>query len=76
MNYDVKDIGLATAGRYKIEWADFIKPVAGFYSYKGKLMTMPFNSSSPILWYNTTHYGAALFIPGMLRIVVDHFAAP
>ena len=27
MNYDVKDIGLATAGRYKIEWAENEMPV-------------------------------------------------
>ncbi|MBJ2155828.1 extracellular solute-binding protein, partial [Variovorax sp. IB41] len=46
---------------YKVEWADFVKPVAGFYSYKGKLMTMPFNSSSPILWYNKTHFEKAGF---------------
>lgn len=46
---------------YKVDWADFVKPVAGFYSYKGKLMTMPFNSSSPILWYNKTHFEKAGF---------------
>jgi sn-glycerol 3-phosphate transport system substrate-binding protein len=46
---------------YKIDWSDFIKPVAGFYMYKGKLMTMPFNSSSPILWYNKEHFEKAGF---------------
>jgi sn-glycerol 3-phosphate transport system substrate-binding protein len=46
---------------YKVDWADFVKPVAGFYSYKGKLMTMPFNSSSPILWYNKAHFEKAGF---------------
>ena len=46
---------------YKVDWADFVKPVAGFYSYKGKLMTMPFNSSSPILWYNKSHFEKAGF---------------
>ena len=46
---------------YKVNWGDFIKPVAGFYSYKGKLMTMPFNSSSPILWYNKSHFEKAGF---------------
>jgi len=46
---------------YKIDWNDFVKPVAGFYTYKGKLMTMPFNSSSPILWYNKTHFEQAGF---------------
>lgn len=46
---------------YKVDWNDFIKPVASFYSYKGKLVTMPFNSSTPILWYNKTHFEKAGF---------------
>ena len=46
---------------YKIDWADFIKPVAGFYTYKGNLMSMPFNSSTPILWYNKDHFTKAGF---------------
>ena len=47
--------------KYNIDWADFIKPVAGFYMYKGKLMTMPFNSSTPILWYNKDQFAKAGF---------------
>jgi sn-glycerol 3-phosphate transport system substrate-binding protein len=43
---------LMTEKKKQIDWADFIKPVASYYQYKGKLMTMPFNSSAPILWYN------------------------
>ena len=46
---------------YQIDWNDFVRPVAGFYSYKGKLMAMPFNSSSPILWYNKEHFQKAGF---------------
>lgn len=46
---------------YKVDWNDFVRPVAGFYSYKGKLMAMPFNSSSPILWYNKDHFQKAGF---------------
>jgi sn-glycerol 3-phosphate transport system substrate-binding protein len=46
---------------HKVDWNDFVKPVASFYQYKGKLMTMPFNSSSPILWYNKTHFEQAGF---------------
>ncbi len=46
---------------HKVEWADFIKPVAGFYSYKGKLAAMPFNSSSPILFYNKEQFQKAGF---------------
>jgi dienelactone hydrolase len=29
-----------------------------------------------ILWYDTTHYGAALYIPAILGPVVEHFAKP
>ncbi|HWI83496.1 extracellular solute-binding protein [Ramlibacter sp.] len=46
---------------YKVDWNDFVRPVAGFYSYKNKLMALPFNSSSPILWYNKTHFEKAGF---------------
>jgi len=35
-----------------IDWNDFIKPVTGYYSKDGNLYSMPFNSSSPILYYN------------------------
>jgi sn-glycerol 3-phosphate transport system substrate-binding protein len=35
-----------------VNWADFIKPVTGYYSKDGNLYSMPFNSSSPILYYN------------------------
>lgn len=44
---------------YNIDWGDFIKPVAGFYMHKGKLTAMPFNSSSPILWFNKEHFKKA-----------------
>ncbi|NML44806.1 extracellular solute-binding protein [Ramlibacter sp. G-1-2-2] len=52
---------LLTQRNYQVDWNDFVRPVAGFYSYKGKLMAMPFNSSSPILWYNKTHFEKAGF---------------
>ncbi len=35
-----------------IDWNDFIKPVTGYYSKDGNLYSMPFNSSSPILYVN------------------------
>ena len=35
-----------------INWGDFIKPVVAYYSKDGQLYSMPFNSSSPILYYN------------------------
>jgi sn-glycerol 3-phosphate transport system substrate-binding protein len=36
----------------RIDWNDFIKPVAGYYMKDGKLYSMPFNSSTPIFYYN------------------------
>ncbi len=35
-----------------VNWGDFIKPVTGYYSKDGNLYSMPFNSSSPIFYYN------------------------
>jgi sn-glycerol 3-phosphate transport system substrate-binding protein len=35
-----------------VDWKDFIAPVAGYYSKDGNLYSMPFNSSTPILYYN------------------------
>jgi dienelactone hydrolase len=29
-----------------------------------------------IVWYDTTHYGAALFIPAALKPIMNHFGAP
>ena len=36
----------------KLDWNDFIKPVVGYYTKDGKLYSMPFNSSTPIFYYN------------------------
>lgn len=36
----------------RVNWEDFIKPVVGYYTKDGKLYSMPFNSSTPILYYN------------------------
>jgi len=35
-----------------VDWKDFIAPVVGYYSKDGNLYSMPFNSSTPILFYN------------------------
>ncbi len=35
-----------------VTWADFIETVTGYYSKDGKLYSMPFNVSTPILYYN------------------------
>jgi sn-glycerol 3-phosphate transport system substrate-binding protein len=36
----------------RVNWDDFIKPVVGYYTKDGKLYSMPYNSSTPILYYN------------------------
>jgi sn-glycerol 3-phosphate transport system substrate-binding protein len=35
-----------------VNWADFLETVTGYYSKDGKLYSMPFNVSTPILYYN------------------------
>ncbi len=42
----MKDQGIA------VDWPDFIQPVLSYYSKDGRLYSMPFNSSTPILYYN------------------------
>jgi sn-glycerol 3-phosphate transport system substrate-binding protein len=43
----------------KINWADFISVVKSYYSYQGNLYSMPFNSSTAILYYNKTIFQKA-----------------
>jgi len=35
-----------------VDWADFVETITGYYSKDGKLYSMPFNVSTPILYYN------------------------
>jgi len=46
---------------YNVDWSKFIKPVANHFSINGKMQAMPFNSSTPILFYNKDHFKAAGF---------------
>ena len=48
--YPVQD--LMQHNEIKINWNDFIKPVVGYYTKDGKLYSMPYNSSTPIFYYN------------------------
>jgi sn-glycerol 3-phosphate transport system substrate-binding protein len=43
----------------KINWADFLSIVKSYYSYQGNLYSMPFNSSTAILYYNKTIFKKA-----------------
>lgn len=42
-----------------VDWKDFIAPVVGYYSKDGNLYSMPFNSSTPILYYNKDEFQKA-----------------
>ncbi len=55
---------LMTEKKKHVDFSDFIKPVASYYQYKGKLMSMPFNSSTPILFYNKEQFEKAGFPAG------------
>jgi sn-glycerol 3-phosphate transport system substrate-binding protein len=38
---------------YQIDWNKYLQPVLGYYvSDEGQLLSMPFNSSTPVMYYN------------------------
>ncbi|RPH77963.1 MAG: extracellular solute-binding protein, partial [Candidatus Rokuibacteriota bacterium] len=47
----------------KIDWNDFIKSVVGYYTKDGKLYSMPYNSSTPIFYYNKDAFKKAGLAP-------------
>ena len=49
------------AGKFdrKIPWDDFFAPVQSYYKYKGDHYSMPFNSSTPLIYYNKTFFAKA-----------------
>jgi sn-glycerol 3-phosphate transport system substrate-binding protein len=42
-----------------INWDDFFNPVSSYYTVSGRHYSMPFNSSSPILYYNKSLFKKA-----------------
>ena len=44
---------------FKMDWKEFIAPVTGYYSKDGNLYSMPFNSSTPILYYSKDAFAKA-----------------
>lgn len=47
----------------QIDWADFLGVVRSYYSKDGNLYSMPFNSSTAILYYNRTIFKKARLDP-------------
>lgn len=42
-----------------IPWDDFFTPVQSYYKYQNKHYSMPFNSSTPLIFYNKTFFEEA-----------------
>jgi sn-glycerol 3-phosphate transport system substrate-binding protein len=43
----------------KMDWADFLSVVRSYYSKDGNIYSMPFNSSTAILYFNRSHFKKA-----------------
>jgi sn-glycerol 3-phosphate transport system substrate-binding protein len=43
----------------EVDWGDYVDAVMSYYTVDGKLYSMPFNSSTPILFYNKTAFKKA-----------------
>ncbi len=43
----------------EVDWGDYVDAVMSYYKIDGKLYSMPFNSSTPILFYNRTLFKKA-----------------
>ena len=52
---------MAEAGR-NVDWSGFLQPVLDYYrTADGQLLSMPFNSSTPLFWYNADALAKAGF---------------
>lgn len=70
-SYEIGTLGLINSGmilpldeaaeKYAlpINWDDFFVPVQSYYKYQEKHYSMPFNSSTPLIYYNKTFFEAA-----------------
>ncbi len=55
---------LMAANGYKVDWGDYLQPVLSYYmDAKGNLMSMPFNSSTPVMYYNVDLFKKAGLAP-------------
>jgi len=70
-SYEIGTLGLINSGmimpldeaavKYDlpIAWDDFFVPVQSYYKYQGQHYSMPFNSSTPLIFYNKTLFEKA-----------------
>lgn len=66
--YEIGTLGMIDGGmivpiddlsKGRINWNDYIDVVVSYYTVRGKVYSMPFNSSTPILFYNKTFFQKA-----------------
>jgi sn-glycerol 3-phosphate transport system substrate-binding protein len=55
----------------KVNWDEYLSVVKSYYSKDGKLYSMPFNSSTPVLYYNKTIFKKAGLDPGKAPATFD-----
>jgi sn-glycerol 3-phosphate transport system substrate-binding protein len=56
--YPVQEL-MADAG-HQVDWTGFVQPVLNYFrTADGKLLSMPFNSSTPLFWYNVDAFEKA-----------------
>ncbi|MFA5800575.1 MAG: extracellular solute-binding protein, partial [Candidatus Peribacteraceae bacterium] len=55
----------------QIDWTDFLSVVLSYYSKDGNLYSMPFNSSTAILYYNRTIFKKAGLDPTKAPVTFD-----
>ena len=42
---------------HDVNWSDYLQPVLSYYmNADGQLMSMPFNSSTPVMFYNVDQF--------------------
>jgi len=70
-SYEIGTLGLINSGiispldeiankfKRKIPWDDFFTPVQSYYKYQGDHYSMPFNSSTPLIYYNKNFFKKA-----------------
>ncbi|MBI9102674.1 MAG: ABC transporter substrate-binding protein [Spirochaetales bacterium] len=70
-SYEIGTLGLINSGIIspvdviaekfdrEIPWDDFFTPVQSYYKYQGDHYSMPFNSSTPLIYYNKTFFEKA-----------------
>lgn len=70
-SYEIGTLGMINSGMtvaiddlaakfdMEIPWDDFFVPVQSYYKYQGKHYSMPFNSSTPLVYYNKTLFEKA-----------------